>query len=166
MTLGLDASTTTCGWSICFENRVMDAGFIDISKTTTNKLKSFLVIDFLDKHPLINKIDKINLEASLSGFSGGFTSQQTLILLSRFNAVFEYIIGEHYKLPVNLINVSTARKKVLGKSRLAGIKPKDYVKSVIPSIVPNIADFEKLNKKNNPDKRNSDIYDSIIIGLF
>lgn len=166
MTLGLDASTTCVGWSLCSNGNVHDAGFIDISKCKSNKEKAFHVIDFLNSRDLSKNIDKINLEAALSGYGGGGTSQQTIILLSRFNAVFEYILGEYYKLSVNLINVSTARKQVLGKASEKGIKPKEYVKMMIPSIVPNLAKFEKLNKRGAWDKKNADMYDGIIMGLY
>jgi len=166
MTLGLDASTTCVGWSICANNQVHEAGFLDISKCKTNKEKAFFVIEHLKSSKFIENVDKINLEASLSGFGGGGSSQQTIILLSRFNAVFEYILGDYYKLSINLINVSTARKKVLGKASEKGIKPKEYVKMMIPNVVPNIAQFEKLNKRGTWDKKNADMYDGIIMGLF
>ena len=90
MTLGFDASTTTVGYSFFDNNTVHDCGFIDISKQITNKEKAFFVINSLKDHPLITKVDKINLEAALSGFAGGFTSQQVIIKLARFNALFEY----------------------------------------------------------------------------
>ena len=100
------------------------AGFIDISKKDTNKEKGLLVIETLQNHPLFHQIDHINLEAALSGFAGGFTSQQVIIKLSRFNAILEYMIGEKWDKPVVLLNVNTMRKKVLGKARIKGMKPK------------------------------------------
>ena len=84
MTLGLDASTTCVGWSLCENGQVLDAGFLDISKCKSNKEKAFHVINFFNSKDLSKNIDKINLEAALSGFGGGGTSQQTIILLSRF----------------------------------------------------------------------------------
>ena len=56
---------------------------------------------------LLKDISVINLEAALSGFAGGFTSQQTIITLARHNAVFAYIIEEHFKIKVNLLSVNT-----------------------------------------------------------
>lgn len=166
MTIGLDASTRVVGWSMCSDGKVLDAGFVDTSKLKTNKEKSFRVISILDSNPLISHIDKINLEAALSGFGGRRTSQQTIILLSRWNAVFEYILSEHYKLPVNLISASTARKKVFGKALIKGVKSKDYVKMMIPKAVPNVNQFEKMNTRGRPDERNGDIYDAMVMGLF
>lgn len=166
MILGLDASTTICGWAISNDGIIQDAGFIDISKLETNKEKGLLVLDTIQKHPLFYEIDKINLEAALSGFAGGFTSQQVIIKLSRWNAILEYMIGEKWDKPVFLCNVNTMRKKVLGKARIKGVKPKEYVKQELPKIVKHLAKFDRLNKRGDWDAHNSDMYDAIVCALF
>lgn len=159
---GIDASTSSVGWCFAENNQVIDAGFLNISKLETNKIKGLFVIDFLKKHPLIDKVDHLNLEAALSGFSGGFSSQQTIITLSRWNAVFEYMLGENFTFPVLLCNVHTMRKKVFGKSRIKGIKPKEYVKSQISLVVKDIKKWDKLNRNGDWDTHNSDMYDAIV----
>ncbi len=164
MILGFDASTSTVGWAFSDNNRILDAGFIDIKKLNSSKEKSFHVISHIEKNPLFKKVEKIHLEAALSGFAGGFTSQQIIIKLSRFNAVYEYIVSEHWNKPVILLNVNTARKKVLGKCREKGIKSKDFVKMYLEKLH-DIHKFDVLNKKNNWDVRNSDMYDAIILSL-
>jgi hypothetical protein len=164
--LGLDASTSIVGWSFAQSGSVIDAGFLNISKFETNKEKGKFVINFLSKHSLIDLVDYINLEAALSGFGGGLTSQQTIITLSRWNAIFEYMLSEHFKFPIVLCNVNTMRKKVFGKARVKGIKPKEYVKQQIPLIVSNISKFEKLNRDGNWDAHNSDMYDAIVCALY
>ena len=162
----MDASTSIVGWSFAQNDLVMDAGFLNVSKLETNKEKGKFIIDFLSKHSLISSVDHINLEAALSGFGGGLTSQQTIITLSRWNAVFEYMLSESFKFPIVLCNVNTMRKKVFGKARIKGIKPKEYVKQQIPLIVPNISQFEKLNRDGNWDAHNSDMYDAVVASLF
>lgn len=164
MTLGFDCSTTCCGWAF-YNGSLQDAGFIDISKITSNKEKSFYIIGILDKNPLIKSVDKINLEAALSGFMHGRTSQQTVIKLARFNAVFEFIISEHWKLPVNLVGASTARKKAFGKSRIMGIDPKEYVKQQLSSKF-DLTKFTKINRIGNVDERNKDTYDAIVMSMI
>ena len=164
--LGLDASTSIVGWSFAETSSVIDAGFLNVSKFKTNKEKGKFVIDFLSKHSLITSVDHINLEALLSGFGGGLTSQQTIITLSRWNAVFEYMLSEYFTFPIVLCNVNTMRKKVFGKARVKGIKPKEYVKQQIPLIVPNISKFEKLNRDGNWDVHNGDMYDAVVASLF
>src|ERR1039458_2444941 len=126
---GLDASTSCVGWSFVNDNSVLDAGFLNISKLETNKTKGKFVVDFLSKHPLISQVDHVNLEAALSGFGGGLTSQQTIITLSRWNAILEYILSESFTFPVVLCNVNTLRKKVLGAARVKGVKPKAFIRS-------------------------------------
>jgi hypothetical protein len=167
MILGLDASTQTCGWAFSQSVFIIkDAGFIDISKFETNKEKGKFISNFFSKHPLFSSVNHINLEAALSGFSGGFSSQQVIIKLSRFNAVLEYILSEELKIPINLINVNTARKKVLGMARIKGLSGKELVKQELPKIIPNLSRFDVLNKKGNIDKRIEDIRDSIIMSLY
>lgn len=166
MILGLDASTSIVGWAFSDNGKILDAGFINISKLETNKEKGRFVIDFLSKHPHIDKVDHLNLEAALSGFGGGLTSQQTIITLSRWNAVFEYMLSETFKFPIVLCNVNTMRKKVFGKARIVGVKPKEYVKAQIPLVVENIKQFEKLNRNGDWDAHNSDMYDAVVCALF
>ena len=166
MTLGLDASCSCVGWAFVEIGSVVDAGFLNISKLDTNKEKGNFVINFLLAHPLIHKINRVNLEAALSGFGGGLTSQQTIITLSRWNAILEYMLSEYFKIPINLCNVNTMRKKVFGKARVKGIKPKEYVRQQLPLIVSNLSKFEKLNKRNEWDAHNSDMYDAIVCALY
>lgn len=163
ITLGLDASTRTVGYAFYDGTNIIDAGFIDISKLETNKEKCLYVISALDTNENMKSVSKINLEAALSGFMGGKTSQQTIILLARFNAILEYIISEHWKLPVNLVSVMTARKSVLGKCRIKGMTGKEYVRQELPKIHPEVIKFEKKNRNDEWDKKNEDMYDSAII---
>ena len=102
----------------------------------------------------------------MSGFAGGFTSQQVIITLARHNAVFAYIIEEHFKKKVNLLSVNTMRKQLFGKCRIKGIKSKDFVKQELESLVPDVIQFTIQNKKGNWDERNGDMYDAVVAGLY
>lgn len=164
MTLGFDASTTTCGWAFYNGVDIVDAGFLDISKYDTNKEKAICVITAMQFNPHLAETTKINLEAALSGFMRGRTSQQVVIKLARFNAVFEYIVAETLKIPVNLISVTTARKTVFGKCRVKGIDPKEYVKQQL-SLKLDLTKFDKLNKIGNWDQRNADMYDAMVMAM-
>lgn len=164
MILGFDASTTTCGWAFYNGTEILDAGFIDISKLDNNKEKAFQVIFTLRGHPQLLNTTKINLEAALSGFFRGRTSQQVIIKLARFNAIFEYIISEELKLPVNLVSVTTARKSVFGKCRIKGMDPKEYVKQQLSHKI-DLTKFDKLNKIGNWDQRNADMYDAMVMAM-
>ena len=163
MIIGFDCSTTCCGYAFYDGKEIIDAGFIDISKFETNKDKSFHIMEKVSQNPSIGRLSEVRLEAALSGFMGGKTSQQTIIKLARFNAVFEYIVGTHWGVPVNLVSASTARKKVLGKSFIKGMTAKEYVKQELPKKVPNLEKYIKLNSRGNYDKKNEDMMDAIVI---
>jgi uncharacterized protein YunC (DUF1805 family) len=164
--LGLDSSTSVTGWAFNENGKILDAGFIDTKKFETTKEKTYQVISKLSKNSLIEKIEHINLEAALSGFAGGFTSQQTIIMLARHNAVFAYIIEEHFKIKVNLLSVNIMRKQLFGKCRIKGVKSKDFVKAELELLCPDVIKFSVLNKKGNWDERNGDMYDAIVASLF
>lgn len=165
MILGFDASTTCCGYAFYDGKEITDAGFIDISKLETNKDKSFRIMAEVSKNPSINKLSEVKLEAALSGFMGGRTSQQTIIKLARFNAILEYVVSEHWSVPVHLVSASTARKKVLGKSFVKGMTAKEYVRQELPRVVPNLETFYKMNTRGTWDKKNEDMMDAIVIAM-
>ena len=164
--LGLDSSTSTTGWSFCENGKILSAGFVDTKKLETTKEKTFHVISCLKKTNEIKRFDEINLEAALSGFAGGFTSQQVIITLARHNAVFAYIIEDHFKKKVNLLSVNTIRKQLFGKCRIKGIKSKDFVRQELESLVPDVIKFTTQNKKGNWDERNGDMYDAVVASLY
>lgn len=161
--LGIDGSTKTIGWAICNNKIIENCDFIDVSKNETNKEKSFLLVSLIKSIP---NIHHINLESPLFGFGFGKSSQQTIVKLIKFNAILEYILSEELKIPVILCNVNTARKIVLGKSRIKGVKPKEYVKTKLPQLYPDVKKFEKLNRNGDWDAHNSDMYDAVICALF
>lgn len=167
VTLGIDASTTTIGWSF-FSKKILDCGFLDIKKIDSNKDKAYHFIDFLNKHNCFKKTNNIVLEAALSGYAGGMTSQQTIIKLVRWNAVFEYILKEEFEpsKEVHLLGVNTIRKNVFGRCRLTGMKSKEFVKFNIDNLTPEISEFIKLNRNGNPDKRNEDMYDAVTCSMY
>lgn len=164
--LGLDSSTSVTGWAFSDSGVILDAGFIDTKKFETTKEKTYHVIGVLEKNKLMKSVECINLEAALSGYAGGFTSQQTIITLARHNAVFAYIIEEHFKLKVNLLSVNTMRKQLFGKCRIKGIKSKDFVKMELEKLIPDIKKFVVLNKKGNWDEKNGDMYDGVVCALY
>lgn len=164
--LGLDSSCSCTGWAFSKDGKILDAGFIDTHKCESTKSKSFLVISQLESNQLIKKVSRINLEAALSGFSGGFTSQQVIITLARHNAVFAYIIEDYFKIKVNLLSVNTMRKQLFGKCRIKGVKSKDFVKMELERLMPEIINFAVKNKRGNWDIKNGDMYDAIVSSLF
>ena len=139
-------------------------GFIDIKKQTTPKDKVQKVLEILNKNDCMDEVNDINVEDNLSGFAGGFTSQQTIIKLAKFNAILCFML-ENFDYDVHNINPMTARKQVFGKARVKGIKAKDLVKMKIEEMY----DTKKWCKKTtrgNWDKRNIDMYDGLVMSLY
>lgn len=158
--LGLDLSTTTCGYAITEDKKILSAGFIDISKVEKYQDKADLIIKTLGSQ----SFEKIVIEESLFGFARGGTSQQVIIKLVKNKAVVGFILENHYKVPVESIHAQTARKKALGAARVKGVKPKEFVKSMIEKMY-DMKPWTIYNTKNNPDKRNEDMYDALVLSL-
>ena len=120
----------------------------------------------MDKNPYIEKIGKIIVEDSLSGFAGGRTSQQVIIKLAKFNAIFCHMIEEYYEgIELSLVNPNTARKSVFGKARLKGVKAKDYVKQKIEEMY-DTKKWCKTTSRGKFDPRNIDSYDALVMSLY
>jgi len=164
ISLGFDASSTVVGFAFTQDKKILDASFIDISNVETSRGKANYVMDTLMTHKLISQVGQVNLEASLSGFAGP-SNRAVVIMLARWGAVFEHMLVDRYNMPVNLVNVNTARKQVFGKARIKGIKPKEYVKTQIEAMY-DLSAWEVKNTKGNPDKRMEDVRDAIVISLF
>ena len=164
VTLGLDASTNCVGYAFTKDKKILDMGFIDISKQKTPKEKVFKVLDFLNKSSYIDEVFTIYVEDNLQGFAGGRTSQQVIVKLAKFNAILCFML-ENFDFDVHNINPMTARKNVFGKARVKGIKAKDLVKMKIEEMY-NTKKWCKETTRGNWDKRNIDMYDGLVMSLF
>ena len=118
--IGLDASTTTVGYAFVDGKEVIDLGFIPIQKEKSIRDKVQLTMDTLTSLDPFEQVDKIYVEDSLSGFSRGRTSQQTIIKLAKFNAVLVYCLEFGFGEIVEGVHPMTARKHLFGKSREKG----------------------------------------------
>tara|TARA_R110002074_G_scaffold77919_2_gene176560 strand:- start:2121 stop:2615 length:495 start_codon:yes stop_codon:yes gene_type:complete len=163
MVLGLDVSTTCIGYAFTKDKKILDMGFIDIKKQNTIQEKAYYAMDVLEGKEY--KIDKIHIEDNLSGFQGGRTSQQVIIKLAKFNAVFCFILENAMDVPVISINPNTGRKKVFGKARMKGVTAKDYVKQKIEENY-DTKKWCKTTTRGNWDKRNIDAYDGLVMSLY
>ena len=163
--LGLDISTTCVGYAFTKDKKILDMGFIDIKKETTPKEKVFKVLGFLNNISYINSMDKIYVEDNLSGFAGGFTSQQTIVKLAKFNAILCFVFEDEFDIEVQNINPMTARKFVFGKARIKGIKAKEFVKGQVEKLY-ETKKWCKHTTRGNWDKRNIDAYDGLVMSLY
>ena len=164
---GLDASTTTVGWAFTDENKkIVSAGFLDLTPFATNRLKSAAVVALIkSKCPVdCTKLDRINLEGALGGFSGP-SSRVVVVKLARWSAVLEFVLQYAFACPINLINATTARKQLFGKARIKGIKPKIFVKENIEKMY-DMTPWVKLNRNGIADKKMEDVYDAIVASCY
>ena len=165
VTLGLDISTSCVGYAFTKDKKILDMGFIDLKKLKNPKDKVFQTITILNKNIFIDEINTINVEDNLSGFAGGFTSQQTIIKLAKFNAILCFVLEDVFEIEPNNINPMTARKQVFGKARVKGIKAKDFVKMKIEEMY-KTKKWCKTTTRGNWDKRNIDMYDGLVMSLY
>jgi len=166
VTIGIDASTSTCGIAIVDNddtNKIKHASFVDLKKEYSFKEKIEIIKNHIDSTRI--DFDIIVLESPLIGFAGGFTKQQILVKLARFNGICEYVLGEYYKKDVVLVNATTARKALFGKARVKGMKPKDFVKNELERMF-DLSKFKTLNKLGKTDKRIVDVRDSIVLACY
>ena len=163
--LGLDASTTTVGYAFVDGKEIVTMGFIPIQKEDTIRDKVRLTMDMITELDPFDKVEQIYIEDSLSGFSRGRTSQQTIIKLAKFNAVLVYCLEFAYGEIVDGVNPMTARKNLFGKARKQGVTAKDFVKKEINCLY-NLEEYVKLTKTGLWDKRNMDAYDALVCALY
>ena len=161
----MDASTTTVGYAFVDGKEIVTMGFIPIQKEDTIRDKVRLTMDMITELDPFDKVEQIYIEDSLSGFSRGRTSQQTIIKLAKFNAVLVYCLEFAYGEIVEGINPMTARKHLFGKARVKGVSPKDFVKKEINCLY-NLEKYVKLTKTGLWDKRNMDAYDALVCALY
>ena len=85
-------------------------------------------------------INRVVVEENLQAFRPGLSSAKTLMTLAQFNGVVRWICHERLEVPVEAINVNTARKSVglkidkKDKSKTTKEKVLDWVSADDPSI--------------------------------
>ena len=161
----MDASTTTVGYAFVDGKEIVTMGFIPIQKEDTIRDKVRLTMDMITELDPFDKVEQIYIEDSLSGFSRGRTSQQTIIKLAKFNAVLVYCLEFAYGEIVDGVNPMTARKHLFGKARKQGVTAKDFVKKEINCLY-NLEEYLKLTPTGLWDKRNMDAYDALVCALY
>lgn len=165
MQLGLDISTTTVGYAIVNEKQIIDIGFIDVKKEKDLSNKAWFLWEKLLDLNHVSHVKNIIVEDSLSGFSRGRTSQQTIIKLAKFNAVVCFLLEHQLRLKPHLVNANTARKQLFGKSRVKGMTAKDFVKEQILNKF-DVEQWMKTTRTGLWDKRNMDGLDALVVAKY
>lgn len=165
---GLDCSSTVCGYNI-----------IEIDTTT----KTYTLLKYgykkftegaepIDKSlqfkneflPEFSDADLFVLEDFMKTYNK--THPITLAKLTHINASVEVILTVLYgKERMEKLNVNTARKLALGKSRVSGVSGKDYAFQQITKLFEGSLQMELKPRAKTPIDEMYDITDSIVLSL-
>ena len=161
MILGLDISTSITGYTVLDHGgEILACDHIDLRKEK----------DFFKKVEMINsrlqdissnyEIETVYVEQSLQSFRSGFSSAQTLSLLSKINGIVSWLCYNIFSGPPIYIGASSARKA-------CGIKvPKGQkAKAVsLQFVVDNVPSFDiEYTRHGNPKAGYADRSDSYVI---
>lgn len=157
--LGLDISTSITGYCLIDTERPLGHRLIETDGLIISKLK-----DSYDKSVFIReaflslskkyKIEKIVVEENLQAFRRGLSSAKTLSTLARFNGVVCYIAQDVFQVPVEMINVNSARSRTgLKVDRKSDVPIKEQVVNWIKQH-PDFSDYAWPTKqlKSGPRK--------------
>ena len=164
MILGLDVSSSKIGYSIIDKNKKLVLCKFKKFKTKDSledRALQFLVI--LKEIKSAHKINKVVIEAPFMAFSGGKTTAMTMSKLQRFNGMISILCSLTFKMNPELVNASSARKKV-GLTIKRGSDTKKMIIEWVANEYPN--DFiVELTRHGNPKPGTDDMADSVIVAL-
>lgn len=130
--LGLDISTSVTGYTVLDDSfNIIKMGHIDFGKCKTLWEKADLgdsVLANLLATSGVWPVTAVYIEESLLGFTAGASSAQTIMTLSKFNALLSYFVRNRTGLEPNFVAANSARKQVgikLIQKKKCGISHKE-----------------------------------------
>jgi Holliday junction resolvasome RuvABC endonuclease subunit len=161
MILGLDISTSITGYTVLDEDgKILVCDHIDLRKQKNFFKKIEIVCDRLELLDDTYNIEQVYVEQSLQSFRSGFSSAQTLSLLSKINGIVSWLCYNFFYKEPKYLAATSARK-------LCGIKvPKGQkAKAVsLQFVVDNVPGFEvQYTRHGNPKAGYADRSDSYVI---
>ena len=161
MILGLDISTSITGYTVLdFEGNILACDHIDLRKEKNFFKKVRIISACLDSIDDIYEIEQVYIEQSLQSFRSGFSSAQTLSLLSKINGIVSWICYNMFYGEPKYLAATSARK-------LCGIKVPRGQKAKAVSlqfVVDNVPGFEiQYTRHGNPKAGYADRSDSYVI---
>ena len=161
MILGLDISTSITGYTILDnEGNIVTCDHIDLRKEKNffNKIQivNTRLEEIREEHP----VERVYIEQSLQSFRSGFSSAQTLSLLSKINGIVSWLCYNLFYGEPKYLAATSARK-------LCGIKiPKGQKakKVSLQFVVDNVPGFDvEYTRHGNPKAGYADRSDSYVI---
>jgi len=161
MILGLDISTSITGYTVLdYEGNTLACDHIDLRKEKNFFKKVRIINSSLEAVNDTYEIEQVYIEQSLQSFRSGFSSAQTLSLLSKINGIVSWICYNMFGDDPNYLAATSARKA-------CGIKvPKGQkAKAVsLQFVIDNVPSFEvQYTRHGNPRPGYADRSDSYII---
>lgn len=171
--VGIDISSTVAGVSVMDqEGKLLFWKYYNFKKN--DDIDNVIDIGFFFEEVILDEIKEYNpyyfsLEDRLKSFAGGRTSNKTIMILAKVNALAEYIISKHYgKDRIQKHHPMTARKNSFLKAGRSpkGIDVKDWV---IENTMKQYSQLEfpvKTRSRKDPKPfidEASDVCDSIVL---
>ena len=161
MILGLDISTSITGYTILDHGgEMLVCDHIDLRKEKNFFKKVQIIRRYLETLETEYPIEQVYIEQSLQSFRSGFSSAQTLSLLSKINGIVSWLCYNMFYGEPKYLAATSARK-------LCGIKvPKGQkAKAVsLQFVVDNVPGFEvEYTRHGNPKAGYADRSDSYVI---
>lgn len=161
MILGLDISSSITGYTILdFEGNIVACDHIDLRKEKNFFKKVCIINSQLLAIAKEHQIERVYIEQSLQSFRSGFSSAQTLSLLSKINGIVSWLCYNMFSGEPNYIGASSARKAV-GIKVPRGQKAKAVVMNF---VLDNVGDFGvEYTRYGNPKAGYADRADSYVV---
>ena len=161
MILGLDISTSITGYTILdFEGNILACNHIDLRKEKDFFKKVEIVNAELQNINSLYEIEKVYIEQSLQSFRSGFSSAQTLSLLSKINGIISWLCYNTFGGTPEYIAATSARK-TCGIKVPKGQRAKDVA---LQFVVDNVPSFDiEYTRYGNPKAGYADRSDSYVI---
>ena len=161
MILGLDISTSITGYTILDnDGSIIVCDHIDLRKEKNFFQKCSAVEGRLAAIRNDYFIERIYVEQSLQSFRSGFSSAQTLSLLSKINGIVSWICYNLFGIEPEYIAATSARK-LCGIKVPKGQKAKDVA---LQFVVDNVPSFViEYTRHGNPKAGYADRSDSYVI---
>ncbi|MEK9694846.1 MAG: hypothetical protein VW270_03720 [Candidatus Poseidoniales archaeon] len=161
MILGLDISTSITGYTILDnDGNIVLCDHIDLRKEKNFFKKADMIEDKLENISYRFYISRIYVEQSLQSFRSGFSSAQTLSLLSKINGIVSWQCYKIFGLQPQYLAATSARK-LCGIKVPKGQKAKDVT---LQFVVDNVPSFViEYTRHGNPKAGYADRSDSYVI---
>jgi len=161
MILGLDISTSITGYTVLdYEGNILACDHIDLRKEKNFFKKIQIVRKCLEDLEGEYPIEQVYVEQSLQSFRSGFSSAQTLSLLSKINGIVSWLCYNMFYGEPKYLAATSARK-------LCGIKiPKGQKakKVSLQFVIDNVPGFDvEYTRHGNPKAGCADRSDSYVI---